>query len=263
MDEAELVKSAQHRDDLGHGVVHMPRAERAPDRNDQRLVCRETQLLFRRVLRVARERAANGRTGDDYALLLLIILFAVLKAKHYPVHMPRELLCREAGDGIALMHSGRNMQLGRRHEHRVADIAASADNGVGLEIADYLLRLMRGNCDVFQRLKIVHHCAETVPAAYVGYLQGLYLIALSRHELHFHLALGADEQHLAVRHQLAQPAGYRQRRIYMTGSAAAGEYKLHINTSLRILSFYFSMTSRDALRMIPISPSWMSSAVPP
>ena len=156
---------------------------------------------------------------------------ALLKANHNAVHVLCQELCGEPRHRVALMHQRGNMELGGGHQHRIADIAAGADHRVWLEFPDDPLCLMLGGKHVLHSVQIVGDRGKGPAACDIGNVQRPDLVARAGHELHLHLALGAEEQDLGVRHQLPQAAGHGQGGIHMSGGTAAGKNKSHIYVS--------------------------------
>ena len=263
MQQAEALPAVEHGYHLCHDLVHVPRAEGAPYGDHELFPRRDAELRLGLLLRLAAELAAHRRTCYLDPVRVLIVPAAVLKADKHAVNVLGQHLRRKSRHSIALMHKGRDMQLVRRRQHRVADIAACTYDRVGLKLAYQLLRLMQRYRDVLYRVKVMHNAAQAVLAADVRDLQPLYAVALARHELHLHLALRADKQHLRIGQQLAQPSRDRERGVNVSGSTAAGKDKFHIRSSFQVVVIYVSNISLDALRTIPSSPSCMSSAVPP
>ena len=125
------------------------------------------------------------------------------------------------------MDGGGDMELGSGLQHRVAHIAAGADDGVRLKVTDNGLGLPVGDSHVFQCCDIVRQCLKVLAPAQVGDFQGLDGIALPGHQVHLHFSLGAQKKKFAVRQQLLQPPGHSQGRIDMAGSTAASKDKFH------------------------------------
>ena len=72
---------------------------------------RQAQLGLGGVLGIAGKLSSHRGAGDLHLLRVFIIGAAVLKAHHDLVHMPGQHLRGQAGDGVALMHGGGDMQL--------------------------------------------------------------------------------------------------------------------------------------------------------
>ena len=207
----------------------MPRAQRAPDRDNQRLLGVQAQLLFSGALCVAGKLSAHRRAGHSDPFRIRIVLPALFKAHQDPIHMLSQEPRGEARRGVTLVDEGRDVQAGGSHQHRITDIAARADHRIRLEVLDDFLRFTLRGDHVLERAQIVADGGEGASAADVGDFQRPYLITLAGHELHLHLTLGAEEQKLAVRHQLPQPSGHRKGGIDMSGRTAAGQDEFHFS----------------------------------
>ena len=234
--QMEALGSVQKGDQLRHDAVHMARAQGAPHGDHQLFILGQTQLPLGLGLGIGRELAPHRGAGDDDLLRLGVILAALLKAHHDAVHQLGQHFGGQAGDGVALMDGGGNVELGSGLQHRVAHIAAGADDGVRLKVTDNGLGLPVGDNHVFQCCDIVRQCLKVLAPAQVGDFQGLDGIALPGHQVHLHFSLGAQKEKLAVRHQLFQPPGHSQGRIDMTGGTAAGKDKFHGETSFLYIS---------------------------
>ena len=244
MQQSEALLTVEHGYQLGHDLVHVPCAEGAPHGDHELFPGRDAKLRLGLLLRLAAEFAAHRCAGDLDSVRVLIVPAAVLKADKHTVNVLCQHLRREPRHGVALMHEGRDMQLVRRRQHRVADISACAYDRVGLKLAYQLLRLMQRYRDVLYRVKVMRKTAQTVLTADVRDLQPLYAVALARHKLHLHLALRADKQHFRIGQQLAQPSRDRERGVNVSGSPAAGKDKFHIRSSFQPM-----------VSMFPIYPS--------
>ena len=159
------------------------------------------------------------------------MLLAFLEADEDAVDRAGEHLRRQAGHGVGLMHNGRDAELRRRLEHGVADIAAGADDDVGLEVLDDLARVLRRLPRVVQRAEVVRDLRRLEAAVDVRDLHGHDVVACARDKVGLHLAVGADEEDAAVGHPVAQDARDRERGVDVACGTAAGKEKVHSNAS--------------------------------
>ena len=228
MDQAIAALSLHLGQHLGEDAVHVPRAQGAPDRDHQGQMGIQPQLRLGAVLGIAGKLPPHRRPRDGDLLRIGVMLPALLKAHQNGVHLIGQHPGGEAGEGVGLMHQRGNVQLHRRRQHRVAHIAAGADHRVGLKVLQYLFgRVLRGQ-HVLHGLHIVQHPGEGALPADVGDFEPADLVARPGHQIHLHLSLRAEEQKLALGHQLPQPSGHRQSGIHMSGGTAAGQNKSHL-----------------------------------
>ena len=165
MQQTEALLTVEHGYHLRHDLVHVPRAEGAPYGDHELFPGRDAKLRLGLLLRLTAKLAAHRRTGDLDPVRMLIVPAAVLKADKHAVNVLCQHLRRESRHGVAFMHEGRDMQLMRRRQHRVADIAACTDHRIGLKLAYQLLRLMQRYRDVLERVKVVRNAAQAVLTA--------------------------------------------------------------------------------------------------
>ena len=142
--------------------------------------------------------------------------------------------------------------------------------------------LLLGSDHVPHRAQVVGDIRRREGAVKIGDGHRADLIALLGDQVVFHPAIRSHEQDLAVRVPLLEDPGQRHRRIDMSRRAAAGKKDIHGITPLSRLgrrralrrgcpaaclppdqSFLGAGICLDMLNTIPISASWIISAVPP
>ena len=146
-------------------------------------------------------------------------------------------------------------------EHRIAGIAARAEDDVRLEIADDAVRLFQCAADGERSPDVMPDGARLQAAHIAGDLQRFEPEALARDQSGLHAVLRADKQDLAVRTALEQHARNGKGWIDVSARSAAGEYGLHGPASFDYLGLWVML--RDTFSTMPFSASCMMSAVPP
>ena len=150
-----------------------------------------------------------------------------LVTQKHAADMTGQHLRRETRYGIAFMNQRRDAKFCRLMQHRIADIAAGPEHGIGPEFLQDPARLMTCIDHIFQRVQIMADVFQMVPAAQIGHLQRQNAEAFARNQIHFHFPFGAEEEYFAVRQLFLQALGNRDCRVDVACSPAAGENKFH------------------------------------
>ena len=207
-------------------LIHLPRAEAAPARDDQGLVA-EAERLPGLLAFGVEEFLPHGRAGQEDLFGVGIVLAAGVEGDHDAAGRARDELRGEARDGVRLMHAGGDAELRAHLERGEAGVAASTDDDVGPEVLQDALRFGKRRGHALHGHEIVPDGGGGQLSLVVGDLHGLQLEALARDELVFHAVLRADEEDPAVRLALAEHAGDRDGGIDMSAGAAAGKDDVH------------------------------------
>ena len=228
MDHAKTLLPLQKRQHLVENAVHVAGAQGAPNGDHKALPRVQAQLFSGALPGIAGKFPPHRRTGNADLFRLTIVAAALLKAHQNGVYFIRQHSGGKAGKGVALMDQGGDVEPGSGVQHWKANIAAGADHGIGPEFLQDRAGLMLRGDDVFGRVQIVHQGREGVAPGDVCNLETPDLIAGPGHQVHLHLALGAEKKEFTFGHQLPQPSGHRKGGIHMSGGAAAGQYKFHV-----------------------------------
>ena len=128
-------------------------------------------------------------------------------------------LVGDAGKGVLLLQQRGDAHIGCHIQRRAAGIASHPDGYVGTELLDDLA----GDVLALQHLPQHRHILEQVLAVEPCYGQALDLVACSRHTLHFHAPLSADEQYGRFGLDGSYGIGDAQRREDVSACAAAAD----------------------------------------
>ena len=208
-----------------HRLVQRPGTEASPDDQHDRLAGLQPEmgqcLGFQRggvpgsgeatAQRIARQ---HDPIGGEKALHALV--------GYADAPGPRcKQLVRNARIGVLLLNQRRNAHPLRAPQHRSAGVPPEADDHIGPEAADHPSSLDQRR----EHLGWNGQVAQRQPPLQSRHGQADDRIAKRRHLLHFHLALGPDEQDV---HAVAQPASERlgdgDGRIDMASRASAAQY---------------------------------------
>ena len=230
VNQVEVPLPAHQRKHVHEGLVHMPRAEGAPHGHHQRHVRRKAEFRLGLFLRIQAEGAAHRGSAHPQVRDLVVILSALIVADENAAHMLGEQFGRQARNRVALVQQRRDPQFGGLVQHRIADVSARAQHGVGPELLQDPPRLVSGLDDVFHGGDVVPHIRQMMAPAQIGDVQGADGETVPRDQVHLHLALGPQEEDLAIRKKFPQPLCHSDRGIDVTRGPAAGKNKFHSRT---------------------------------
>ena len=210
-------------------MVGMPSAvtSTAPEGGHQRLIVGIAQLFTGLLLRQSEEIAPHRRSRDHHLFGVLIVAAAVLEPHHHAVHATLQQLGGQAGDHVGLVDGGGNMPPGGGLDGGIAGVAAGAHHQIRLEGANDGVRLTAGGHQGLGSLEIVAQRLGRQGAVEVADLHGGKVIARLFDQAPLHAVGGAHEQYAGGGVFFPQIACQRQRRIHMSGGAAAGKDHIH------------------------------------
>ena len=212
---------------LRRDAVHVPRAEAAPEGNDERAAVVHAELFLGLRLRLREEVAAHRRTGDDHAVLVLIIPPAVLKADKNAVAMVLEQSGRQPRNGVRLVHRRRNAARVAVAHDGIARVAARTDNEVGLKFIENGVRLTLRVHQIAHGDEVMAQLLRPKGAVEGRDVDRAERIGRVRDQVALQSALRADEEDAGLRVSLPQEACERQRGVDVSRRAAAGENNVH------------------------------------
>ena len=257
-----------------HIGVHARRAQRPPEGNNKGPPIVDAQPLLS-LLPCQREKILPHRcAGDHYLIRVLVVLSTAFKAHHNAVGKGLQQLRGQPRHGVGFMHRRRNTLLGGGLYHGIAGIAACSNDHIRLKISDDLIRPAAAGKHIVKRFYIMDDPLRCQLSLEIGDLHGFQPKSCPGHQIRLHAVLCPHEQNICIRIPFPNQTCHSQRRADVPSGATAGKDHIHIIHNL--ISFYRDLTARcpciyrnpaehclDAPRMIPISPSWISSAVPP
>ena len=268
--------------ELAHLPVHHLRPQGTPVGQQKRPLIGQPQLFPGLLPGIAEKVAPHRGSGDHHLLRVVIVAPALLKAHHHPVHHLGQSLGGQAGHGVGLVDGGGDVPPGGLLHYGVGGVAPGAHHQIRLKFVQDAGRLLLGSDHVPHRAQVVGDIRRREGAVKIGDGHRADLIALFGDQVVFHPAIRSHEQDLAVRVPLLEDPGQRHRRIDMSRRAAAGKKDIHGITPLSRLgrgralrrgrpaaclppdqSFLGAGICLDMLNTIPISASWIISAVPP
>ena len=218
-------------DKVHHLLVHDLRPQGPPVGQQQGPVVRKAQLLPGLLPAVPEKVPSDGGAGDHHLIRAVVVLPALLKAHHHPVHHPGQGLGGQAGDGVGLVDGGGNPPPGRLVDHGEGGVPPGAHHQVGLELVQNGPGLFFGPLHVHQGAQIVGNVGGGKGAVEIGNGDGADLIPLLGHQLVLHPPVRPHEEDAAAGVSLLEDAGQGHRRIHMAGGAAAGKQNVHNYTS--------------------------------
>ena len=214
-------------EEVQHPGVHGGRTQTAPEGGHQRLIVGIAQLFTGLLLRQSEEIAPHRRSRDHHLFGVLIVAAAVLEPHHHAVHAALQQLGGQAGDHVGLVDGGGNMPPGGGLDGGIAGVAAGAHHQIRLEGANDGVRLTAGGHQGLGGLEIVAQRLGRQGAVEVADLHGGKVIARLFDQAPLHAVGGAHEQYAGGGVFFPQIACQRQRRIHMSGGAAAGKDHIH------------------------------------
>ena len=213
--------------EVQHPLVHGGRAQTAPEGGHQRLIVSIAQLLPGLLFRQLKEIAPHRRAGDHHLVGVLVMAAAILKAHHHAVHAVLQQFGGQTGDHVGLVYGGGDAVPGGGLDSRIAGIAAGAHHQIGLEIADDGVGLPAGGHQRSGGLEVVPQAVQRKRAAEVADFNGGEVIARLFHKAPLHTVGSAHKQHSRGGILLLHIPRQRQRRVHMSGGAAAGKDHIH------------------------------------
>ena len=159
------------------------------------------------------------------------------------------------------MDGGGDMPPGGGLHRRIAGVAAGTHHQIRPERADDGVRLMAGGHQRFGGLEVVPQPAGRQGAVEIADLHRGEIVAGLLHKAALHAVGGAHKQHADGGVLRPHISRQRQRRIHMSGGAAAG--KNHIHSRCSFYPLRGAGICRETLNTMPISTSCRASAVPP
>ena len=223
------------RQKIRHPLIHARRAQRSPERDDQRPPVPDAQLLPGLFLRAGEKAAAHRRPRHHHPAGVAVLLPARLHADHDPVGEPLQQTGGQPRDHVGLVDGCGDARLGRCLDHGEAGVASRADDQLGLEPAQDAPGLVR-------RPEVIPHGDQVVPdlrrferAVQAGDVDRLKGVSRLGDQILFQSPLRAHEQDLRLRRPVQHELSHRQRRVHVSRRPAAGEdHPLgcfsHINT---------------------------------